>query len=719
MIPNLNTITANPGHLDLIQFADFHRVSLNVGNYTLDVTQSINGESWTPAHSTQFSVLAERYQLAQNAIRAVFPPSGSQGDYWHTLPHLVLERSTLPWERTAYQTPVSPRTDIPWLALIVLHTDNPEEANIQVNIEAKARADLKEGETEQAKVIKVPIDLIPTAEDLNQLTHIRRRLAFIKKYETLADAKTELLNSLEQPEIHEIKDADALKALPGSNSNNPKEKVSQAWLVEDLASKEKYEILQYGTNETALIVKVFHVAHEASTVLAKRLPKPNTRNIVHLVSLESVYDTDKNLVGVSDNKVALVSLHQWEFYCEAEQKTFKQLLLNMDVADWKLDRPDITDSTAKEFLNKGFIPLKHRFREGSRSVSWYHGPLMPTQLDLKQQQLPFADIKHADQLMLYDEVNGLFDVSYAAAWELGRMLTLQNTKLALALYNWKRQHAHQLYAVRHLIDFNYHLPIDGGHPQLKPDGTAIWKWLDELSLLEHLPFNYLVPDPDLLPPESFRFFKVDKLWVDLLRDGAFSIGSVFNKDAKLDNALLEKEQESITNGTTYSGFLMRSEVVAGWPDLKMSAYKELPSSSANGPIPDRNDANVLLPVRKVQLSKQVLLVLFKGVVKAVDFYLPPETLHFGLDTPDHPNLSNSQILSDHPDLLIKQRRDLDSGVVDTDDSHAAQVTFTDLSKRIVDINILASDLADGSTVHAGTTAVQLILGNDLVRIALQ
>jgi len=44
----------------------------------------------------------------------------------------------------------------------------------------------------------------------------------------------------------------------------------------------------------------------------------------------------------------------------------------------------------------------------------------------------------------YDSTSGLFDVSYAAAWELGRMLTLQNQRLAVELFNWKRANAQNL-----------------------------------------------------------------------------------------------------------------------------------------------------------------------------------------------------------------------------------------------------------------------------------
>ena len=42
-------------------------------------------------------------------------------------------------------------------------------------------------------------------------------------------------------------------------------------------------------------------------------------------------------------------------------------------------------------------------------------------------------------------------------------------------------------------------------------------WLARLRLLHGVPFAYLVPDADLLPPESVRFFYLDRDWTDAAR----------------------------------------------------------------------------------------------------------------------------------------------------------------------------------------------------------
>jgi hypothetical protein len=85
---------------------------------------------------------------------------------------------------------------------------------------------------------------------------------------------------------------------------------------------------------------------------------------------------------------------------------------------------------------RGFTALNHVMRQGETTVSWYRGPLVPLNHDKpKKQQEP---VSCADELLRYDPDTGLFDVTYAAAWQLGRLLALQNQSFALALDRARR-----------------------------------------------------------------------------------------------------------------------------------------------------------------------------------------------------------------------------------------------------------------------------------------
>ena len=55
-------------------------------------------------------------------------------------------------------------------------------------------------------------------------------------------------------------------------------------------------------------------------------------------------------------------------------------------------------------------------------------------------------------------------------------------------------------------------------------------FLAHLRLLVGVPFAYLVPDARLLPPESIRFFYLDRSWTDRLVDGAVAVGKIGTRE---------------------------------------------------------------------------------------------------------------------------------------------------------------------------------------------
>jgi hypothetical protein len=285
-------------------------------------------------------------------------------------------------------------------------------------------------------------------------------------------------------------------------------------------------------------------------------------------------------------------------------------------------------------------------------------------------------VRSADELVLYDQTIGMFDVSYSAAWELGRLLTLQNKQVSVDLFNWKRSHAQSLKNAEKQIS---HLPFDVSKTLDLPD--SVRKWFENLALLIGLPFNYLVPDERMLPTESIRFFQVDPLWVECLRDGAFSIGRVLPSDHERDKV---KKHEDVAE---MSGFLLRSDLVSGWPGLLVDGYV------------DNNFAKVLSPKRMDRLSQNVLFCLFEGVIKAIDFHLRPETLHFGVSPRDE----------NHEVDWYKTLRNEDG--TERDDGEWKKVSVDDMN--VVDVTELVRDITAKKT--SSEFAVQMIEGVVKVR----
>jgi len=183
-----------------------------------------------------------------------------------------------------------------------------------------------------------------------------------------------------------------------------------------------------------------------------------------------------------------------------------------------------------------------------------------------------------------------------------------------------------------------------------PDGLK--QWLCRLKLLYGVPFNYLVPDERMLPPESIRFFYLDMNWVDALVDGAFSIGRNLTKSTataasvKLDEALLPLVQAQTAAGMAtiraaalgvaapavslevVSGFMLRSSVVSAYKNLGVNAYPL-------GGTPDLPpDKIVLLPLLRLETlgpQSNTLIGLIAGDAYRIDVHEPSEHLHYGVD----------------------------------------------------------------------------------------
>jgi hypothetical protein len=137
-------------------------------------------------------------------------------------------------------------------------------------------------------------------------------------------------------------------------------------------------------------------------------------------------------------------LDAWTFSKAGRAEDFEQLICRMEPKSLRLpgDRAE---------LQHGYALLEHTMRQGAASASWYRGPLMPSATAATSA----ADVGRdsADELLRYDPHTGMFDVSLAAAWQLGRLLALADAELSVAIASWKAegQRAHAQASERALL----------------------------------------------------------------------------------------------------------------------------------------------------------------------------------------------------------------------------------------------------------------------------
>lgn len=176
--------------------------------------------------------------------------------------------------------------------------------------------------------------------------------------------------------------------------------------------------------------------------------------------------------------------------------------------------------------------------------------------------------------------------------------------------------------------------------------TSVRGWLARLRLLEGVPFAHLVPDSELLPLESIRFFYVDREWTDALIQGALSISTVTTLDRQhlqalysgirneVDGAerrarLVGSDNPGHAAAESISGFLLRSKAVSGWPAMHVRAYSaEVGRDDAQL---DPNDARRIRLLRLERLAPAVLLCLFDGIPEIVHIEEPRQGIQFGVD----------------------------------------------------------------------------------------
>ncbi len=173
-------------------------------------------------------------------------------------------------------------------------------------------------------------------------------------------------------------------------------------------------------------------------------------------------------------------------------------------------------------------------------------------------------------------------------------------------------------------------------------------WLVRLRLLEGVPFANLVADTELLPPESIRWFYLDRRWTDALVQGALSVGTVNSDDrthlaATYDAVRAELDQEERNYrrqaGTprfggsvgAVSGFILRSQAVSGWPGLHVRAMTTDPAGTPDDAFVADDDPNRMRLLRLERLAPAVLFCMFDGIPSVVHVEEPRQGVQFGFD----------------------------------------------------------------------------------------
>jgi hypothetical protein len=150
-------------------------------------------------------------------------------------------------------------------------------------------------------------------------------------------------------------------------------------------------------------------------------------------------------------RVRLVALTSWQFACEGPG-TFRELMQGLDDAMFgtvaQPGQPPLTDT--------GHLPITLQDRAGASEDVLYRGPLGQYQLTRD----PLGPYHSADQARRVAPESGTEDISYAAAFEIGRLLAAADRRLAQALMRWRREAYKQSARASTIAAVNARVPLD-------------------------------------------------------------------------------------------------------------------------------------------------------------------------------------------------------------------------------------------------------------------
>ena len=382
---------------------DACRPQLTAGKYTLTATQTLVVDSVTWKEAATFWVRGPRFRLAADEIYSVYPPDGQTGPYHDTIPHVVFRRKTLPWERALDGQPTQPEQELgaPWMALLLLNDDEVADVAFAVR---PLRDLLKPTGGVNDGIRRPDLDALDPWEDIGepdpQSDEVEQNVC------TAMDVPGQLFRDL-TPRLGEL----SLLAHARKVTADDKEDIAgigDGWFSVLLANRVPVNPSDAARRYTAVIVSL----EGLQDLLGDDEPKPLPA------------------------KVRLVVLGRWSFVSRGENFEDMVRALAPPGRDmWLRVQPEaVANDTARTALEGGHVPLPHRLRQGGRTISWYRGPLVPVPTVPEIRNLIYAS---ADEALQLDADSGLFDVSYAAAWQLGRLLGMQAGAFATALFNWQ------------------------------------------------------------------------------------------------------------------------------------------------------------------------------------------------------------------------------------------------------------------------------------------
>ncbi|MBD3907267.1 hypothetical protein NAL32_21305 [Chryseobacterium sp. Ch-15] len=624
-----------------IGLAPYHIPTVAAGEYNIAASLKNNLEQ-NVTQEIKFGVAGYNASIPQNEVLAVYPPREHTGNFAGTFPHIQFRRSTLPWEYKVNQTDSHDKR-FPYIFLVLLKEKELNDFQI-----ITTDTNQLEGSTEspdEPKPLKIikhnNSELFPKADLIKNLAHVRvqehteiknlnlpketsilvshrmvepntKYRAFVcyyakemtDKYKMITDTVTHpnscvILNewSFESigADLYQI-DKDKLKNHPAYNIFNENLKDSEIDTLEEIKKHAKPELISLiGENQAYLKERDENWENWKNKDDLKGFEEQEKDKKGNNHILEYLQYNGKNLKGY---------LH------ELELQPFKTFLKKKVSGTELVDYP----SQIKNLLDIAKVPLEHQLKAGGKMVSWYQGPFTNGKIlfdilgELNRKGIKDVP-NHQDYLNLFNEDTGMYDMTYSVAWQLGRLMIMNDNKVLQELKKWKYEI--EIYnLVKEQNELN-HLPnLKNNKPVIS---DLLMNYVTELIQFRNFPLYYLLPHADLSTEESIKYFKIDNSWILAFLFGIFSSGPTLRMTDFENYILKEKKLESIFNKVSeYYGILLQTQTIKNWPHLVVELGK-------------LHDVHYVTTI-----NSTLRLYITDEPFSSVEMYLKNENAHFGI-----------------------------------------------------------------------------------------
>jgi hypothetical protein len=590
-----------------------------------------------------FYVAGYNYMIPQNEVLTMYPPAEHMGNFAGTFPHIQFRRSTLPWEFNCE----SKGKRIPYIFLILLKEEELTSGKFEIlETNTNELNDSLEDVTEPKPLrilnaLKDDNEIFPSIDFVSQLAHVRvQQHAELKDLNLPKETSILISHRMLEPDTKykafvcyysaevKIKGKDKYQ-LNNSNEKNEYQStkscvVLSEWSFESI-SAELYQIdthklknhPEYNTFKKDLTDSEISTLEKLKTKANAELAKLISINEVYLKeraerwmklpepkSLDDFERTEEINFKKENNYILE--------YLKYNGKNLKGYLYELKLQPFKTEI-NVNNERVRKLVDIAKVPVEHHLKAGGKIVSWYQGPFTNWNYSFNLENLlkekKWVDIPdHQDYLNLFNDDTKMFDMTYAAAWQLGRLMIMNDNKVLQELKKWKNEL--ELYNLLQEQNRFSHLPNLATPVPDIPD--LLLNYVTELIRFRNFPVYYLLPHADLSTEESIKYFKIDNSWILALLYGIFSAGPKLSINDFEEYILNNKSLHNIFNyNKPYYGILLQSQTIKNWPHLVVELNKS-------------NDFHYITGI-----NNTMRLYITDQKFSDIELYLKNENAHFG------------------------------------------------------------------------------------------